>query len=207
MKRICYLFLAATLLANAVSAQSITRQAGDWLIRGGVGIVDPESNNLAVSPSANLQVDSAVALYLNGTYMITDAIGVELLASSPFEHDISVDGAGKVGSTKQLPPTLSLQWHTPAIGRVQPYLGVGVNWTLFFSESTEGALAGTSLDLDDSFGLAAQAGIDFNLNENWFLNFDFRYVNIETDASVDGDKIGTVDINPLVYALNVGYKF
>lgn len=212
MKRVILVAAATGLLAN-VAVADMQRQAGDWLVRGGIGVVDPKSDNLDVSSvlgapaGTNVQVDSGVAVYLNATYMVTDSIGVELLASTPFEHDIKIDGVGKVGSTKHLPPTLSVQWHTPAIGRIQPYLGVGVNWTLFFSESTEGALAGTSLDLDDSFGLAAQVGADFMLNDNWFLNLDLRWADIDTDASVDGTDIGTVEIDPIVYAVTVGYKF
>lgn len=207
MKRILLLATATVLLANNLAAQDFQRKAGDWLVRAGAGVVDPKSNNLNLGPGTDLQVDSATALYINGTYMITDAIGIELLAASPFEHDIEIKGVGKVGSTKQLPPTLSIQWHTPSIGRLQPYLGLGVNYTVFFDESTEGALAGTNLSLKNSLGIAVQGGVDLYLNENWFVNFDLRWIDIETDAFVDGVGLGGVEIDPTVYALTVGYKF
>jgi outer membrane protein len=140
-----------------------------------------------------------------GTYMLTNNIGLELLAALPFEHDIELNGS-KVGETKQLPPTLSVQWHFP-IGQFKPYVGVGVNYTIFFDQSTTGALDGADLDLDNSLGLAGQAGVDWFINDNWLINFDVRYISIETDAKVNGDKLGTVDINPWIVGLNAGYKF
>ncbi len=199
MKRLLLIALIAVLSANVALAQSSSRQAGDWIIRGGIGVVDPKSNNL---PSASVEVDSAVAVTLTGVYMITDAIGVELLASTPWEHDIEVP-SGKIGETKQLPPTLSVQWYTPELGRVQPYLGLGLNWTLFFSEE----IAGGDLDLDDSFGLAAQIGADIPIDEHWLVNFDVRWADIDTDAKVSGMDIGTVEVDPMIYSVNLGYKF
>ena len=52
-----------------------------------------------------------------------------------------------------------------------------------------------------------QLGADFEFGNNWLINFDVRYINIETDAKLDGVKIGTVDINPWVYAIALGRRF
>jgi len=82
-----------------------------------------------------------------------------------------------------------------------------VNWTIFFDEDTKGPLAGANLKLDDSVGLAAQLGVDIALNENWFINADVRYMDIETDADVDGASIGTVQIDPLIAGVSVGFRF
>jgi len=95
----------------------------------------------------------------------------------------------------------------PGLDGIRPYLGAGINWTIFFDESTQGALAVSRLKLDDSFGIALQGGFDVQLNESWFLNFDLRWADIDTDAEVDGVSIGTVEIDPVIYALNVGYRF
>jgi len=92
-------------------------------------------------------------------------------------------------------------------GTVHPYVGLGLNYTIFSSEKTRGALEGASLKLDDSWGIAGQVGIDIDVAPNWFVNADLRYINIESDAKVNGVGIGTVDINPWVVGLTVGTRF
>ena len=61
--------------------------------------------------------------------MMTDNWAVELLAAYPFEHDIYLVDGPEVGSTKHLPPTVSLQYHFMPDSTFQPYLGAGVNYT------------------------------------------------------------------------------
>jgi outer membrane protein len=175
---------------------------GDWLIRLGVSNVDPKSDN-----SPLVSVDSATSATFNFTYMMTANWAVEVLAAYPFEHDIFLVGGPEVGSSEQLPPTVSLQYHFMADSAFQPYVGLGVNYTLFFSEDLYGPLAGNDLSLDDSWGLACELGADFMLGETWFLNASFRYIDIETDAAVNGDFLGTVEIDPWVYGAHLGFRF
>ena len=201
MRKFLLAGIALCLLSPLAQAQKAFDK-GDWIVRGGVSVVDPDSKGLDLGGGTYVSADSATSLTVTGEYLFAESWGVELLAAYPFEHDIEVDGAGKVGSTKQLPPTLSIKWH-PSIGQIAPYVGVGVNWTIFFSE--ESVLG--NLSLDDSFGIAGQIGFDWVFANNWLLNVDVRYIQIETDAKVDGVDLGSVDINPLVYGLNVGYKF
>ncbi len=139
--------------------------------------------------------------------MLTDTWGVELLGALPFKHDISLINGPRVGSTKHLPPTLSVVYYLLPAAQFQPYLGLGVNVTLFFDEDTRGALAGSDLDLDTSVGAAAVIGLDVDLGDNWFLNADVRYMDIETDAKLDGADLETVKIDPWAFGLNVGYRF
>ena len=180
-----------------------SHEAGDWIVRVGAGTVDPKSNNGAV-----VSVDAGTTLVFNGTYMFTDNLGLELLAAAPFSHDITLaTGGAKVGETKQLPPTLSLQYHFVTDSAWSPYVGAGLNYTLFFDEETVGPLAGSSLDLDPSFGIATQAGIDYALSDTKLINFDVRWMKIETDADLDGVFLETVEIDPLVYSLTFGWRF
>jgi len=44
-----------------------------------------------------------------------------------------------------------------------------VNYTTFFSEDTTGALKDSRLKLQDSWGLAAHAGVDFAIGEKGAL--------------------------------------
>ena len=143
----------------------------------------------------------------NFSYMMTRNWAVELLAAYPFKHDVDLVGGAKVADIKHLPPTLSLQYHFAPDSKFQPYIGAGLNYTTFFSESTEGALAGTRLSLDDSFGPGYQIGADIIINEQWFFNIDARYLDIDSDATLDGADLGTVEIDPYVYGIHLGFRF
>jgi len=191
---------AAAILAGAFSTSAMAaREGGDWIFRAGMTNVDPKQ---VADSDLNLTIDDDTAVSLTGVYMFTDGFGIELLASTPFEHDFSVDGV-QVGSTKHLPPTLNLQYYFNAAGEFHPYVGAGINYTTFFS--TKSAIDG--LKLDDSFGYDVQAGVDFEISERLLLNLDVRWIKIESDVKVDGDKIGTAKIDPMTVGINLGWKF
>ncbi len=199
MKKV--LCTAALFTVTAVSTANAMDQ-GDWLVRAGASYVDPKSNNSEI-----VSVDSATGFTFNFTYMMTDSWAVELLAAYPFKHDIELLDGTKVGSTKHLPPTLSLQYHWAPNSTFQPYVGVGLNYTRFSSEKTTGPLEGVDLSLGGSWGLAGEIGADFMLNDQWFLNGSIRYIDIETKAKLDGASIGKVNISPWVYGVHVGFRF
>lgn len=199
--------LAAALASGLMTGVAEAYQAGDWLVRAGVWGIYPKSDNLNLGPNADINVDDGYSLGFNITYMATPNIGIELLGAWPFSHDISLSGVGTIGDTKQLPPTISVQYHFLPDSNFRPYVGLGLNYTFFFDESTEGALSGSDLKLDDSWGLAAQVGMDFDVAPNWFLNVDVRYIDIDTKAKLDGVSIGTVEIDPWVVGFNVGTRF
>lgn len=191
--------LAGMLVAGFASAM----EQGDWLVRVGAHHIDPKSNNHPV-----VGVDTGTSLTFTVSYYLSQNWSVELLAALPFSHDIDLNADGsKVGKTDHLPPTLSAQYHFMPNQKFQPYLGAGVNWTLFFEEKTRGALAGNSLKLDDSFGLAAQAGFDYEINDRWLFNAEVRYIDIDTDATLGGTDIGSVEIDPWLVGVSLGYKF
>ncbi len=201
------LFSILGLLASAANAV----QEGDWIVRFGASNVSPndDSGGFSGMPTVGAAVDSNAQPSVTLAYMIKDNVSLEVLGALPFSHDISATGAvtGKVAETKQLPPTFSVQYHFSPQAKMRPYVGAGLNYTTFFSIDTQGALAGTDLDLDDSFGLAVQAGFDYDLNNDWFINLDVRYINIETEAT--SSALGTVDveINPVVLTVAAGFKF
>lgn len=194
---------AISLILATAAVPAFAQSAGTWTLGVGVHQVDPQSD----SGVDGLDVDSSVRPTITGEYFIADNLGIEVLAALPFEHDIDVDGAGTVGSTKQLPPTVSLQYHFNSTGTVSPFIGAGLNYTTFFSEDTEGALQGADLKLDDSWGLAAHAGLDFAIGQKGAIRIDVRWIDIDADASVNGAKLGTVEIDPLVYGAAYVFKF
>lgn len=182
-------------------------EQGDVFMRLTATQVAPNtsSTDFTLAPGVAPDAEDSTSLGITFVYMINNNVGLEVLAAWPFEHDITVNGA-KVGSTKQLPPTVSLQYYFNPASKLRPYIGGGINYTTFFSSSTVEGLGG-DLSLDDSFGLAAQIGVDYDINEKWFLNADIRYINIETTAEIAAVGTSNVDINPTVFSVGVGYKF
>ena len=203
--------LAASLALAAMPA--FAQSAGHWTLGVGVHNVDPKSDNgtLTATPLGNLKMDigSNARPTITGEYFLKDNLGVEILAALPFQHDINVVGVGKVGSTKHLPPTVSLQYHFGQ-GKLRPFVGAGVNYTRFFSTRTEGPIAGTSLSLSDSWGLAGHVGIDFKLGEKAALRVDYRTIDIDTKVKLNGANLGTrntVNIDPSVYGVAYVFAF
>ena len=194
------LLAAAVLLGTVPAAQA--QESNDWIWRVGLHSVQPKSDNHGI-----VNVDSAASLTFNGTYLFAPNWGVEVLAALPFSHDINLNGGGKVADVKHLPPTVSLQYHFNPGGAVRPYVGAGLNYTLFFDESTKGALAGADLELDASFGPAAQVGLDVDFGTHWFVNIDARWFDIDTKAKLNGDSIGTVEIDPYAAGVSIGRRF
>jgi outer membrane protein len=214
--------------ALGLAAPAYGHEAGDWLVRFGASNIDPKSDNGSIDLTGiaefgvqDVTVDSKVGVTFNLTYMYTRNIGIELLAALPFKHDIIVEGLpGTAATVTHLPPTLSLQYHFLPDAAFQPYVGAGLNLTWFMDESKQEGLrfadtalgVTTGLDVDTtSVGLAAQVGFDYIINDRWFVNFDVRWIDISTDATltVNGADAATakVDIDPIVYGLHVGYRF
>lgn len=194
----------AAALALAPAARAA--EAGDWTVSAGAHVVAPKSGNGSLAGGAlAADVGDDGRPTVTAEYFFRPGWGVEILASLPFEHEVSVNGV-RAGRTKHLPPTVSLQYHV-AGETVSPFLGLGVNYTAFFDERATGPLAGTELSLDGSWGLAAHAGLDFKVGEGKWLRVDARWIDIDTDVSVDGTAVGTVEIDPVVYGAAFVWAF
>lgn len=209
-------------LLSCTSTVALANQTGDILVRGGLTMVSPDSGKSAVLLSG---ADSGLALSagddtqlgLNFVYFIDSNWAVELLAATPFDHDIKLHAGGAttlLADTKQLPPTLSALYYFDTGTALKPYVGVGINYTIFFDNSftsTYSDAGFSDLELDNSFGYSVQIGADYEMDKNWSVNVSARYIDISTDASfaVGGDNIGsaTVNVNPMVYSVMLGYTF
>ena len=201
--------LSATALAG--TTQALAYEPGDTIIRGGLASVVPGGSYSGVDVAGtalDLRADRDIQAGLSASYMVTENISVDLLATTPLEHDIEASqvGGSSVGSTKQLPPTVTVSWF-PLAGAdpgFKPYVGAGINYTTFWDEELDN---GADLSLDDSVGPAAQIGVDVPLDEQWSVGASAYYADIDTDAEVNGDDIGTVEIDPMVYRAHVVYQF
>lgn len=194
----------ALLLSGALAllaAPAVAQSQGDLTFGLGLGSVNPKSGNGTVAGvEADIGDDVAVTLTLE--YFIRDNIGIELLAATPFEHDITLPGVGNA-STKHLPPTLSVNYHFTNASAWKPYVGVGINYTTFFEEET--ALG--TLELDDSFGFSVQAGVDYKISDTGSLRLNVRWFDIDTDATLGGTSIGTAEIDPFLFGVAYVHKF
>jgi outer membrane protein len=193
---------ATILAAMGLVQAAVAQDAGEWIIRSGFHSIQPKSRNHAL-----VEVESQIGLTFNATYMFASRCGVELLGALPFSHEITLNGAGVAAETDLLPPTLSVQYHFNPNGRVRPYAGAGLNYTIFSDERTYGALQGAKLELDPSFGPAVQLGIDVDVIPGWFLSVDARWFDIDTDAKLNGADLGTVEIDPYAFGLSIGHRF
>ena len=194
-------------------------EAGDWIVRAGAAGVYPTGDGkIKEIPGSKVEADSAWSFGINGTYMATNNIGIELLGAWPFKHDIdckgSISALGTCADTKHLPPTLTVQYHFDTGSKFHPYIGAGVNYTYFFDTNTKGDLKdlGGKLDLDNSWGLAGEIGLDYDLGNDWMIGGQIYYMDIDTDATLKVSDLGyketfNVSIDPWVYMISVGKKF
>ncbi|UCV14471.1 OmpW/AlkL family protein [Quatrionicoccus australiensis] len=139
------------------------------------------------------------------SYFFTKNIAAELVLTYPQKIDIKLNG-GQLGTIKALPPSLLLQYHFTDLGAFKPYVGAGLNYTIFTDRKNIGATA----DVDSSsWGLAAQVGFDYLIDKNWSVNLDVKYIQMSTDVHLTGGgaKLGKVDLNPITAGVGVGYRF
>lgn len=208
-----------------VSGSALAYQQGDMVLRAGIATVAPDasSTSLALDGSAlagtSVDVDDNTQLGLTLTYMLSDNVGVEVLAATPFSHTVTAKGLGadfNAIDLKHLPPTVSVQYFPMGSDSAfQPYVGLGLNYTVFFDEELtpefKANVADGTVKLDDSFGLAFELGCDYEVSENLVVNASIWTIDIDTTATVNlvnGSRVTTdVDIDPLVYMIGLGYKF
>ncbi|MFL1527966.1 OmpW/AlkL family protein [Pseudomonas sp. O230] len=227
--------LSASLFALALAAPlAHAHEAGDIILRAGAITVNPKADSSSVKvdqgPLAGTDLhgkatmSSDTQLGLNFAYMLDSHWGIELLAATPFEHDVKIKGTtlgpanGKLGSLKHLPPTLSVVYYPlDAKSVFQPYVGAGINYTWIYDEhvgSEASANGFSNFKADNSWGMAFQVGADYMITDNILLNAQVRYIDIDTTATVENNAVapGTrakvdVDVDPFIYMVGLGYKF
>lgn len=214
MKAIKWVGVAAL---AAVAGVANAADEGNWMVRARALYMNPHNGNggglVGAGAVPDVEAESKVFPEVDISYFFTKNIAAELILTYPQKHDIDLDGLGKIGSVKHLPPTLTLQYHFNPTGTVRPYAGVGLNYTRFSGVKLDaGTVLGGSVPLKvdrSSVGWAAQIGVDIQLAPQWFLNLDAKYVKIDTDISVKGAGIPVtrLDIDPVLLSVGLGYRF
>ena len=211
----CFAGLAAATMMTGIAE---AKEKGDWLIRARGILVAPDAGG-TTSIGGEVDIDNSVVPELDFTYFVTDNIGIEVIAGTTKHHPV-VMGATvgedtvdvPLGGVWLLPPTVTVQYHFAPQEDFSPYIGAGVNYTFFYSESTSATLDGlglTTIDYSDGFGWALQAGVDYKIKDNWYFNVDVKKLWLDTDVSISNGAVTAsgVDINPWIIGVGFGYEF
>ena len=164
-----------------------------------------DGDGVVENTTLKTKADDAYTPEIDITYFFTEHVAAELIAATS-KHTVSA-GGNNLGDVWALPPTLTLQYHFTPDSKFSPYVGAGINYTVFYGE--DDAAGFSDFDVGNGFGLAAQAGFDYWINDNWGLNLDVKYIDLDVDASVNNGALNAynVDINPWVVGAGVSYRF
>lgn len=198
--------LLAAALAAAVLAPGLAAANDTWFVRAGVHVVNPKSNTGTLAGTLNSSIDNDVRPTIAVGYYFNENLALEVLGASPFKHMVSLNGADAV-EFKHLPPTVSLQYYFAPGAWANPFLGAGVNYTWTYDEKTRGPLAGTRVGIENSWGLAGQAGVLFQVSDTMDIVADLRYIDLDAKVKVNGAYVGKVNLNPLVYGVSANFRF
>ncbi len=197
------------IVAAAVSEKS------PWQIRvRALGVVPMDEGHVTGVPGSDLAYSSTVVPELDITYYFTDNIAAELILGttwSDVDGEGSLPGAGvsDIGETWILPPTLTLQYHFTNFGNFKPYIGAGINYTIFYNQ--DDGNDSRKIDIENTFGAALQVGFDYMVDDHWGVNFDVKKLFLEADYDVtlnNNDKVsGTAELNPWLIGAGVTYRF
>jgi outer membrane protein len=201
------LLTRSTLLLALASPFAVQAQAVDspWLVR--VRAVNLDSANKD-STGLGLSINDKVLPEIDFSYFVTPQFAVELILTYPQKQKIRSNGV-EIGTLKHLPPTLTAQYHFTDFGAFKPYVGAGVNYTRFSNVNFNPAVAAAlqpSVD-KNSWGFALQAGMDYEVSKNLYVNFDVKKVQIRTDVSSFGTKVGEFRVDPWLIGLGIGRRF
>lgn len=168
--------------------------------------LNPKSDNGALADGAlDVSVNSETNFTLAGEYAFTDHWSVEVQYGFGFDHEVNLNGAKSLDITHK--PLTVAGKYTFGGEKLRPYLGLGFNRTSFGDETEFGPIAGTNTTLDDSSGLAALAGVEFSLNEQFALRGEARFIDMDTDVAVNGAGVGTASVDPFLIGVSAVLKF
>jgi outer membrane protein len=206
----------ATGAATGASAQTANdwqvARKGDWIVTGRItdvssGADDSIFTSAGVDTGLNVDVGNSTMPTLGFTYFLTDNLSVEAILGAT-QHEIRAQGGATdvaVHETWVLPPVVTLQYRPMPEARVSPYVGAGLNYMLFFEGQDRN---GFTVDLEDGFGYALQAGADVAITGPWTLNVDVKKVWFDTTATINGGALTSdVNLDPLVVSVGFGRKF
>lgn len=161
-------------------------------------------------PGSDLNYSNTAIPELDISYFFNENIAAELILGTTYANiggAGAIEGLGTVGKTWLLPPTVTLQYHLTNFGDFKPYVGAGLNYTMFYDQTAKSA---DRLDIENSFGAALQVGFDYKIDDHWDFNFDVKkiFMRPDFDVTVGGTKYsGKAKIDPWLIGTGIGYRF
>jgi outer membrane protein len=204
--------MAAAASLAPIAAHAQAAEENPWMVRVRAVSVNWQNGQSGNASTDNIKAQNQWLPEFDVSYFFTKNIATELVLSYPQKVNI-VSGAapGKTGSITALPPSLLLQYHFTDLGAFKPYIGAGVNYTIFGDRSNFPPLSNGLTVSNTSFGAVGQIGADYMLDKNWGLNVDVKYATISTVTNSNGaaGNLGTgkLTLNPWMPAVGVTYKF
>ncbi|MHB9433800.1 OmpW/AlkL family protein [Mesorhizobium sp. C089B] len=189
----------------------VTEAPSPWQIRlRGLGVITEDSGHVKAVPGSGLSYSDTLTPELDISYFFTDNIAAELILGTTYaniEGQGAIGALGNIGKVWLLPPTLTLQYHFTDFGAFKPYVGAGVNYTIFYDQDAGSADA---LNVENTFGTALQVGFDYMVDQHWGVNFDVKklFLKPDFDVTVDGARqTGKADLDPWLIGAGVTYRF
>ena len=204
-------FLNLTVMALAISTLSsaaLATEVGTWLVRSRAIYIAPMTSTDGVGSTAALPIDvrSEGTPEFDFTYFFAKNVSAELILAMA-RHSITLGGQ-TIGAENVLPPTLSVQYHFQDLLGIgfDPYLGAGINYTIFFNQAISTSGTGSLTTSKSSFGPSFQAGADIPIKGDIFLNIDAKKILMKADVLSGTTTLNTLHINPWVFGLGIGFK-
>ncbi|MFC4169277.1 OmpW/AlkL family protein [Teichococcus aestuarii] len=211
--------MSAALMGAPAQAQGLMqelpgfrgKQAGDLVVGfGAIGVL-PQNGGRVDAIGGKPEASDTLTPQLDLTYFLTSNLSLNLIAATS-RHDVTVKGSAlgdvDLGRVWALPPTLTLQFHPLPAARLSPYVGAGVNYTVFYGEGGSRTAPVSKVDIENSWGWALNAGVDYALTPEWGLNLDVKKLFLRPDVSVNGGAIGArADLDPWIVGAALRYRF
>ena len=204
-------------------------------VRAGFAHLNPDTGSgtsfahVLPTPLAGLGVDISkeTLLFFSVAKDITPQLEIELAAGLPPTHDISVRVApsapgvlgqfdGRVlAQVRQVAPSLYLNYKFgDAQSSWRPFVGLGLNYTRLSARSVSaiGSNVGGLVDLHigSSWGLAAQAGLSYKINDRWSAQVSVATFSVKSRLTVRAggvERSVTMRMKPVAAAAALNYSF
>lgn len=199
MRKTLLCLAAAAALLPAVS---FAQDSGDWIVRGRAVRLDSANKD---DTGLGLSINNKWLPEVDITYFFSPNLAAELILTVPQSQDVSSSTlGGKIGSFKHLPPTLTAQYHFTGLQGFRPYVGAGINYT----NISDVHIADGAANLKrNSWGLAAQVGVDVPVGGGWLLNLDVKKVQIGTHVYLNDVDQGKFKVDPWLVGIGFGKRF
>lgn len=192
--------------------------AGDLLVRVRALGVFPDVSGHDTLLGGKIGIGDSYVPEVDAAYFLTDYLAGEVIAGTTFhnvkdKYNLSGAPGGNIGlgHVWLLPPTVTAQVHPLGRSAIDPYVGGGLNYTIFYGSGGAQNIAGpTKVDYKNGFGYALQAGVNYQVSGPWFFNVDVKKIFLSTSADVTSGPVQTharVAIDPWLVGVGGGYRF